>query len=125
MASDLDFDKIAEGIGAERKGKVTSGPGFFGALQLAAEVSERFRIPPGGGRATNPHWTERRLVPFAPETLEGLDNVATVLHVSRLQAAGLILEQALKMLAEDELVRLASGELKSAQEVMPPPTEDR
>jgi len=29
---------------------------------LAAEVAARFRVPQGGGRATDPSWSEQRLV---------------------------------------------------------------
>lgn len=123
MKKSLDMDKIAEAIGGKRKGKAKAGAGFFGALQLAAEVEARFKVPQGGGRATDPRWTERRLVSFMPETLEGLDRIAAVLGISRLQVAALILEQALKKLDEDELVQLASGERKPAWEVQPPPAD--
>jgi hypothetical protein len=36
MKTRLDMDRIAAGLGAERKGKVSSSGGYFGALQLAA-----------------------------------------------------------------------------------------
>ena len=94
------------GIGGKRKVKVKYTGGYFGAMQLAAEVARRFRVPPGGGRATDPRWTERRLMPFAPETLERLDQVAAILQVERLQAAGLILESVLSQIREDDLADL-------------------
>ena len=34
----LDMDKIAKGLGAERRGKVRAGSGYFRALQTVAEV---------------------------------------------------------------------------------------
>jgi len=34
----VDLDKIAEGLGAERVGKVSTGAGFFGAQQTALDV---------------------------------------------------------------------------------------
>ncbi len=37
----LDMNKIAGLLGAERRGKVTSRGGYFGALQLAAEELRR------------------------------------------------------------------------------------
>lgn len=33
----LDMDKIAKGLGAERRGKVSTSAGSFGAQQLLAE----------------------------------------------------------------------------------------
>jgi hypothetical protein len=35
--------------------------GYFGAIQWAAEVAARFRVPEGGGRPTDPSWIEKRL----------------------------------------------------------------
>src|SRR2546426_2022568 len=72
MKAHLDMDKIASGLGAVRRGKVTVSGGYFGAMQLMADIEARFRVPSGGGRATDPRWTERRLVPLAPITLERL-----------------------------------------------------
>lgn len=43
MKQRLDMDRIARGLGAERRGKVASRPGYFGALALVAEVQVRFR----------------------------------------------------------------------------------
>ncbi len=62
MSTQLDMNKIAKGLGAERRGKVAAKGGYFGAIQLAAEVASRFQTPLGGGRATNPEWTEQRVV---------------------------------------------------------------
>ncbi len=96
----LDMDKIAGLLGAERRGKVTSRSGYFGALQLAAEVQSRFRVPARGGRATDPQWTERRLVPLAPETLARLAELVKGLRkthgieIAPLQLAALLLEHA-------------------------------
>lgn len=36
----LDVEKIAQGLGAQRVGKVRSSGGYFGAMQLAADVEE-------------------------------------------------------------------------------------
>ena len=44
----LDLDKIAKRLGAVRRGTVTSRGGYFGALQLAAEVQARFHVPARG-----------------------------------------------------------------------------
>jgi len=66
MGEKLDMESIAQGLGAERRGKVSPHAGYFGALQLAAEVTARFRVPEGGGRATDPSWSEQRLVRMSP-----------------------------------------------------------
>jgi hypothetical protein len=39
MKAQLDMDKIAKALGAERRGNVAAKGGHFGAHQLAAEVS--------------------------------------------------------------------------------------
>jgi hypothetical protein len=72
MKPRLDMDKIARGLRADRKGKVSAGGGYFGAMRLLADIDTRLRVPVGGGRATGPDWTERRLVPLAPRTLSAL-----------------------------------------------------
>src|SRR2546422_8505299 len=76
MKTQLDMDKIARALGAKRRGKITASGGYFGAMQLLADIEERFRVPSGGGRPTDPRWTERRLVPLAPRTLERLEQIA-------------------------------------------------
>ena len=45
MGTNLDMDRIAKAMGAERRGKVAARGGYFGALELAAEVAARFRVP--------------------------------------------------------------------------------
>ncbi len=94
MRKQLDMDKIAEGLGAERVGRVRVSGGYLGAMQLAAEVARRFRVPSGGGRATNPEWTERRLIPLSQGTLKRLEEMADNLHVAPLQVAAILLEKA-------------------------------
>ena len=98
--SSLNLDKIARGLGAERRGPIAAQGGYFGAVQLAEEVKNRFQRPPGGGRATDPAWTERRLIPLASETLVHLEQLAASLReehslsIEPLQLAALLLEQA-------------------------------
>src|SRR2546427_1934514 len=75
MKRKLDMDRIAKGLGAERRGKVSATGGYFGAMQLLADVEAKFRVPAGGGRPRDPRWTERRLVPLALETLERLEDI--------------------------------------------------
>ena len=74
MKTHIDMDKIANGLGAQRRGKVSATGGYFGAMQLLADVEARFCFPARGGRPADPRWTERRLVPLAPRTLERLEN---------------------------------------------------
>ena len=94
MGAPLDMERIAKELGAKRQGKVSSRGGYFGALQLAAEVAERFRVPVGGGRATDPSWSEQRLVRLSPKTLEQLEKIAEQVHASPMQVAALLLERA-------------------------------
>jgi uncharacterized protein (DUF433 family) len=50
MSAKLDMDKIAKGLGrVERRGRVSSRSGYFGAMQLAAEVGARFKMPVSSG----------------------------------------------------------------------------
>ena len=44
MSTTLDMERIAKELGAERGGKVSAHGGYFGALQLAAEVASRSRV---------------------------------------------------------------------------------
>lgn len=114
MKTQLDMDKIARGLGAERRGKVTASGGYFGAMQLLADVEARFRVPSGGGRPTDPRWTERRLVPLAPKTLERLEEITAKVRehggvsLEPMQLAALLLEKTTEQLSEgeaEELVR--------------------
>lgn len=94
MAASLDMEHIASALGAVRGGKVSARGGYFGALQLAAEVSERFRDPKDGEHATDPSWSEEGLVRLSPQTLERLVKLAEQAHTSPMQVASLLLEQA-------------------------------
>jgi hypothetical protein len=112
MKAQLDMDKIAKGLGAERRGTVTARGGHFGAHGLAAEVQARFRIPAGGGRASVPEWTERRLLPLAPKTLARMEDLAAKLRsksgvgIEPMQLAGLLLERIAGAIGDDDLDEL-------------------
>ncbi len=109
MSEKLDMDQIARGLGAHRRGRVRSTGGYFGAMQLGAEVAARFRVPPRGGRATDPSWTERRLIPLSPSTLKRLEKMAERLNVSPLQVAALLLEKTVDSVQDDDLANLAAA----------------
>jgi hypothetical protein len=96
MGTTLDMDRIAKQLGAERRGNVSARGGYFGALQLAAEITARFRVPEGGGRATDPSWSEQRLVRLSPQTLERLEKLAEQTQASPMQVAALLLEKAVQ-----------------------------
>src|SRR5947209_19055486 len=96
------MERIAKVLGAERRGKVSARGGYFGALQLAAEVTARFRVPEGGGRPTDPSWSEQRLVRLTPKTLERLEELAEQAHASPMQVAALLLERAVQTVASPE-----------------------
>ena len=109
MKPRLDMTKIARGLGAERRGKVSVTSGYFGAMQLLADVEARFRVPAGGGRATDPEWTERRLVPLAPRTLKRLEAITKGVKarcgvsVEPMQLAAVLLEKTTEQLSDDEV----------------------
>jgi hypothetical protein len=83
-------------------------------MQLLADIEARFRVPVGGGRATDPRWTERRLVPLAPRTLERLEAITesvrehSGVNVEPMQLAALLLEKTTEQLSEDEAKHLAA-----------------
>jgi hypothetical protein len=116
MRVQLDVDKIARGLGAERRGKVPASGGYFGALALVADIETRFRVPSGGGRPTDPGWTERRLVPLAPRTLKRLEEIAAMVRahagvsVEPMQLAALLLEKKAEELSEREAETLLRPE---------------
>lgn len=108
----LDMDRIAGALGAERRGKVRSTSGAFGAAGLVAEVQARFRTPARGGRGTAPEWTERRLLPLAPSTLDRLEHLSEALReqgvaATPLQVAALLLERAVGETDDGEVAELA------------------
>lgn len=112
MKARLDMDRIAKALGAERQGRVVAKGGYFGGLQLLAEVEARFRIPKGGGRATDRTWTERRLIPLAPRTLQRLATLTArmrehgTVNLEPMQLAGLLLERTTEQLNEKDAERL-------------------
>jgi len=112
MKRQLDMDKIARRLGAEGRGKISATGGYFGAMQLLDDVEATFRVPAGGGRATDPRWTERRLVPLAPETLKRLEEITSRVrehggvNVEPMQLAGLLLEKTARQLSEAEAEKL-------------------
>lgn len=108
MRSKLNMEKIAKALHAERKGKISAKGGYFGASQLLADVQARFRVPAGGGRSTDPAWTERRLVPLKPRTLKRLEEMAIKIrnhrnvNIEPMQLAALLLEKTTEELGEEE-----------------------
>jgi len=112
MKTQLDMDRIAQGLGAKRGGKVTARGGYYGALQLVADVETRFRVPSGGGRPTDPAWTERRLVPLAPRTLKRLEEIAAGIRkhgaprLDPMQLAALLIEKTAEKLSEEDAEEL-------------------
>jgi hypothetical protein len=121
MKPRLDMNKIARGLGAERRGKVSATSGYFGAMQLLADIEGRFRVPAGGGRATDPDWTERRLVPLTPRTLKRLEAITegvrarSGVSVEPMQLAALLLEKTTEQLDEDEVKDLVSARRRASR----------
>src|SRR5713226_8642028 len=113
MKTRLDMNKIAKGLGAERGGMVAASGGYFEAMHLLAEVEARLRVP-GGGRPTDPSWTERRLVPLAPRTLKRLEEITAKVrehgsaNLEPMQLAALLLEKTAEQISETEAEGLVS-----------------
>jgi hypothetical protein len=122
MKTQLDMDKIAKGLGAERTGKVAATGGYFGAMQLLADVEARFRVPADGGGRTDPRWTERRLLPLAPKTLKRLEELTAKVrehgggNVEPMQLAALLLEKkTTEQLSEDEAEELVRPKRRASR----------
>jgi hypothetical protein len=120
MKSRLDMDKIARGLRAEWVGTVTASGGHFGAMQLVADVKERFRVPSGGGRRTDPRRTERRLVPLAPRTLRRLEEITAQVRerggkLEPMQLAALLLEKTTERISEDEARELIGSRRRASR----------
>ncbi len=115
MKTQLDMNKIAKGLRAQRRGRATASGGYFGAMQLVAEVEARFRVPSGGGRPTDPRWTKRRLVPLAPRTLRRLEELTAKVrergsaNLEPMQLAALLLEKTTELISETEAEGLVSS----------------
>ena len=95
----VDINNVAKRLRGEVRGQVLATAGYMGALALAADVERRFRAPGGGGRATDPDWTEQRLVRLKATTLKRLERLARHLsaqgkRLSPMQLAALLLERA-------------------------------
>ena len=99
MQPSLDMERIAQTLGAERRGRVAPGAGYFGAVQLAAEVMARFRVSDGEGRPTDPASEEQRLIRLSATTLGQLERLAVEAHATPMQLAALLLEQAVQTAA--------------------------
>src|SRR5438093_11638795 len=112
MKTQLNMNKIAKGLGAEGTGKVAAGGGYFGAMQVLGDIEARVRVPSGGGRATDPAWTERRLLPLAPRTLKRLEEIAAKVrehagaNLEPMQLAALLIEKTTEKLSEEDAEEL-------------------
>jgi hypothetical protein len=112
----VDIDKIAKRLGATRRGTVEARSGYFGAMELLAEVQRRFQVPPTGGRATDPSLTVQRQIALQERTYKRLVTIAERLSkatgksIGPLQVGTVLLEHAADEVGEEELVKmLAAG----------------
>jgi hypothetical protein len=99
MGTALDMDHIASALGAERRGKVVARGGYFGALQMAAQLAARHRVTEGGELPADPSRSEQCLLRLSPRTLEQLEKLAERAHSSPMQVAALLLERAVQTAA--------------------------
>ena len=112
----VDIDKIAKRLGATRRGTVEARSGYFGAMELLAEVQRRFQVPATGGRATDPSLTVQRQIALQERTYKRLVTMAERLSkatgrsIGPLQVGTVLLEHAADAIGEAELVKmLAAG----------------
>ena len=114
----VNIEKIAKALGAKRKAKIRASSGYFGALDLAAEVQARFRVPEGGGRATDPAWQTKRLLPLKQRTLRELEKLALAIEIKRhtrvepMQVAALLLEKTLSQVTAEEAAAMVGVDRK-------------
>jgi hypothetical protein len=59
-------------------------------------------VPEGGGRGTDPSWSEQRLVRLSPKTLAQLEKLGEQTHAGPMQVAALLLEQAVQTMVCQE-----------------------
>ena len=120
MKRNLNMDRIAKELGAERKGKVAASGGYFGAMQLVADIEARLLVPAGGGRRTDPQWTERRLIPVAVRTLERLEKLTARVrehagvNIEPMQLAALLLEKTTERLSKDDAEKLLASRRRTS-----------
>ncbi len=112
----VNINKIAKGLGAVRRGRVESRSGYFGAMELLAEVQRRFQVPTTGGRATDRSLTVQRQIALRAKTYKQLVTMAARLSkttgkaIGPLQVGTVLLERAAEEMNEDQLVKiLAAG----------------
>jgi hypothetical protein len=90
-------------------------------MQLLADIETRFSVPSGGGRPTDPRWTERRLIPLARRTLERLEEIAAKVRehggvtVEPMQLAALLLEKTTEDLSEDAAENLVRPKRRASR----------
>lgn len=131
-----DVVGVAERLGGEIRGEVKATGGYFGVLDLAEEVARRFKVPAGGGRATDPEWTDKRLINLRPATLEKLERLAVLIPIifrlGPMQLAALLLEKVVKDIdvnsQKSSLMRIIAGfepkeDAKCTDRVEAPPAQ--
>lgn len=106
MKPRLDMNRIAKGLRARRRGKLTASSGYFAAMQLAADVQARFQIP-RVARPTDPALTLGGVVPLAPPSLMSLQKITAEIckgggaSLEPLQLEALPVEKSLKSWLEE------------------------
>ncbi len=88
-------------------------------MQLLGKVEMGFRVAVSRGRATDPDWTERRLVPLAPGTLKRLEAIAE--DVGARSGVSVELMQLVALLLETTTEQLNKADVKDLVTVLRPP----
>ena len=120
MRSKISHVRLARNLRSRVSGRARAGAGYFAALQVAEEVRRRFKSAPSGGRARDPEWTQKRLLPIRPETLTRLQELSARVseivefRVEPLQIAALLVERDLDRLDDREVVAVVTSSRKRA-----------
>jgi hypothetical protein len=108
----VNIDKIAKKLGARRRGSVEARSGYFGAVELLAEVQRRFHVPPTGGRATDASLTVQRQIALHERTYKRLVTMAERLSkvtgksIGPLQVGTVLLEHAADEVGDADIVKM-------------------
>ena len=114
------MDRIAK----RARGRAQRESRRFGWLlwgDAVADIEARLLVPAGGGRRTDPQWTERRLIPVAVRTLERLEKLTARVrehagvNIEPMQLAALLLEKTTERLSKDDAEKLLASRRRTSR----------
>jgi hypothetical protein len=111
MKRQLNYDKIARILGAERGGEMTAGSGYFAACQLAAEVRARSSQPKPHRQESSTRAVYEFCIYLSPRLMRKLEAIAAKaqeegLHVEVAELASEAFEDSVRRLTAKKAIRL-------------------